>query len=151
MLPKLNKRAQTTAEYAILIAIVVGAVVAMQVYIRRGMQERIKNVVDHVGIKADANEQPIGESNFGFTGRQYEPYYTSSSSLSGRQSSEQEVLGGKGEVGRGSGEQTKQARQQVTGWTGDDLAAVPTDDVTPTTVPDKPAAPAVSTPLPQTD
>ncbi len=37
-----NKRAQSTAEYAILIALVVGAVVAMQTYVKRGIQARQK-------------------------------------------------------------------------------------------------------------
>ncbi len=37
-----NKKAQSTAEYAILIALVVGAVVAMQTYVKRGIQARQK-------------------------------------------------------------------------------------------------------------
>ncbi len=43
---KLSKKAQSTAEYAILIAIVVGALVGMQIYVRRGLQGRIADVVD---------------------------------------------------------------------------------------------------------
>jgi len=66
MLRKLGKRAQTTAEYAILIAIVVGAVVAMQVYVRRGLQARVKDAVDKT-------EGDI------FTTKQYEPYYVDTS------------------------------------------------------------------------
>ena len=41
-----NKRAQTTAEYAILIALVVAAVVGMQTYVKRGLQARYKDVGD---------------------------------------------------------------------------------------------------------
>lgn len=143
MLPKLNKRAQTTAEYAILIAIVIGAVVAMQVYMRRGMQGRIRNVVDHVGAGGQ-----VGNSAFAFTSEQYEPYYTSSEASSGRQSSEQEILGKGGVVGRSAAEQTKQNREVVSGWTATDVAtdqgtvnaAAPTRPATPS-VPDPDAAP----------
>lgn len=41
-----RKKAQSTAEYAIIIAIVVGALVAMQVYVKRGMQGRFKDAVE---------------------------------------------------------------------------------------------------------
>ncbi len=144
MLPKLNKRAQTTAEYAILIAIVVGAVVAMQVYIRRGMQGRIRNVVDHVGAGGNVGGDT---ASFAFTAEQYEPYYTSSESSSGRNSKEQEVLGKGGVVGRRSGEQTKQERQQVSGWgISDKAAAEYGSKVLVTTAPTQPALPSVPDP-----
>ncbi|MCX5714624.1 MAG: hypothetical protein NT033_07460 [Candidatus Omnitrophica bacterium] len=117
MLPKLNKRAQTTAEYAILIAIVIGAVVAMQMYIRRGVQGRIRNVVDHVGSGGK-----VGDADFTFSKEQYEPYYASSEATSGRQSNEQEILGKGGVVGRAAVEQTKQNRQVVNGWLATDTA-----------------------------
>jgi hypothetical protein len=63
---KFNKKGQNTAEYAILIALVVAAAVAMQTYVKRGMQGGIKFGVDKLK-KAD-----------GRTG-QYEPYYLESS------------------------------------------------------------------------
>ncbi len=44
----LNKKGQNTAEYAILIALVVAAVVAMQTYVKRSMQAGIKFAVDKV-------------------------------------------------------------------------------------------------------
>ena len=78
MLRKLRKSAQTTAEYAILIAIVVGAVVAMQVYVRRGIQGRIRAAVDYVG-SADTNAIGDSQSAAMFQNNtQYEPYYASS-------------------------------------------------------------------------
>ena len=73
MLRRLGKRAQTTAEYAILIALVVGAVVAMQIYVKRGIQGRVRNVVDHTGAGGDVAGQTLN-----FTAEQYEPYYTTS-------------------------------------------------------------------------
>ncbi len=44
---RLNRKAQSTAEYAIVIALVIGAVMAMQVYVRRGLQGRMKGSVDN--------------------------------------------------------------------------------------------------------
>ena len=49
MLVHLNKKAQSTLEYAVLIAIVVGALIAMQVYIKRGIQGRWKQASDDIG------------------------------------------------------------------------------------------------------
>lgn len=39
----LIKKAQNTAEYAILIALVVGAAIGMQTYVKRGLQGRVKD------------------------------------------------------------------------------------------------------------
>lgn len=120
MLRKLmrNKVAQTTAEYAILIAIVVGAVVAMQVYVRRGIQGRIRNVVDHV----DSG----GAADFNFTAEQYEPYYNAVASNTTRGSSMSENLGKGGVLDRNLTEDTGQARQTKTGWNETDTAGLPT-------------------------
>ncbi len=49
MFIRLNKRAQSTLEYAVVIAIVVAALIAMQVYIKRGLQGRWKQAADDVG------------------------------------------------------------------------------------------------------
>lgn len=64
-LRRLGRMGQSTAEYAIVFALVVAAAIAMQVYVKRGLQGRVKNVVDHT-------EGDI------FTGEQYEPYYMAS-------------------------------------------------------------------------
>lgn len=73
MLRILGKKAQTTAEYAILIALIVGAVVAMQVYVKRGIQGRVRDVVDHTGASGK-----IAGEDFQFSTGQYEPYYNKS-------------------------------------------------------------------------
>jgi len=44
-----NKRAQSTLEYAILIAVVVGALIGMQTYVKRGLQGRLRAATDDVG------------------------------------------------------------------------------------------------------
>ena len=46
-----NKKAQTTFEYAVLITIVVGAILAMHTYMRRAVQGRLK------GVELDLNEE----------------------------------------------------------------------------------------------
>jgi len=45
----LNKRGQSTLEYAVIIAVVVGALLAIQVYIKRGVQGRLKQASDDIG------------------------------------------------------------------------------------------------------
>ncbi|MFH0753752.1 MAG: hypothetical protein V2A70_04235 [Candidatus Omnitrophota bacterium] len=61
-----NKKAQNTAEYAILIALVVGGVIAMQTYTQRALQGRLRDA--SVGLRDQTNS--IGKT------LQYEPYYT---------------------------------------------------------------------------
>ncbi len=61
-----GKKGQNTAEYAILLALVVAAAVAMQTYVKRSLQGGIKYAVD----KVKKNDTAQG---------QYEPYYMASS------------------------------------------------------------------------
>lgn len=63
-----NKAGQNTAEYAILIALIVGVAIAMQTYIKRGLQGRVKDAVD----KMATDTSTLG------TTTQYEPYYLES-------------------------------------------------------------------------
>jgi len=63
-----NKRAQQTAEYALLISLVVAAVIAMQTYAQRAIQARIRDAAQHMAT--ETNE--LGTTN------QYEAYYQSS-------------------------------------------------------------------------
>lgn len=60
----IHKKAQNTAEYAILIALVIGAAIAMQTYVKRSWQGGVKYAVDKI-------------KKSGGTG-QYEPYYLKS-------------------------------------------------------------------------
>jgi len=70
----LNRKGQNIAEYSILIALVIAAAVAMQVYVRRGIQGRMADAVDH----APDTDLVAGQA-ISFTTKQYEPYYTDSS------------------------------------------------------------------------
>lgn len=77
-----NRRGQSTAEYAILIAVVIAAVVGMQLYVKRGMQAKFKGVSDaysQVGgeIGGDASGTPLIDA----IRTQYEPYYAADGQL----------------------------------------------------------------------
>ena len=54
MFKYLNKRrqkGQSTLEYAILIIIIIGALLSIQVYIKRGIQGRLKSATDDIGTQ----------------------------------------------------------------------------------------------------
>jgi len=71
----LNKKGQNTAEYAILIALVVAVALAMQTYVKRGIQGRVHDeVVDMANGTAELT--PTGQQPT----QQYEPYYLDSTS-----------------------------------------------------------------------
>ena len=78
-----SRKAQNTAEYAILIALVIGVFSAMQIYVRRSLNARVKGGADMLPRtvlgQAETNGD-IFDTNFlgnpadpGYT--QYEPYY----------------------------------------------------------------------------
>lgn len=60
-----NKKAQNTAEYALLIALVVAGVIAMQTYAQRALQARVRDA----GLYLTNTTSTLGTTN------QYEPYY----------------------------------------------------------------------------
>lgn len=50
MLQYLNqKRGQSTLEYAVLATVIIGALLTIQVYIKRGVQGRLKTAADDIG------------------------------------------------------------------------------------------------------
>lgn len=49
MRAKLTRKAQSTLEYAILILIVIVALLAMQVYLKRGIQGRMRESSENIG------------------------------------------------------------------------------------------------------
>jgi len=78
-----NKKAQNTAEYALLIALVVAGVIAMQTYAQRALQARIH---DASGYMAQSSNGVLGNST------QYEPYYLQSNYSSNSASDENKRL-----------------------------------------------------------
>ena len=70
-----KRKAQSTLEYAVLIIIVIGALLSIQVYIKRGIQGRLRSAADDIGeqysvgnmnvrtithVGSDSNETFIG-------------------------------------------------------------------------------------------
>ncbi len=76
-----NKRAQSTAEYAILIGLVVAALLAMQTYVKRGLNAKMKDATDTY-----ATTVGLGATT------QYEPYYFGQSLTTGQTGSETKSL-----------------------------------------------------------
>lgn len=48
-----SKNGQTTLEYAILVMIIIGALLTIQSYIKRGIQGRVKSSADDIGEQYD--------------------------------------------------------------------------------------------------
>ena len=84
MLRKLikNKKAQNTAEYAILISLVVAGIIAMQTYAQRALQARVRDAA--IFLKNET-------SGLGAT-LQYEPYYLETNYLVDRDEKESQIL-----------------------------------------------------------
>ena len=57
-LNKRRKKGQSTLEYAVLIIIIIGALLSIQVYIKRGIQGRLKGAADDIG-----DQFSVGNSN----------------------------------------------------------------------------------------
>jgi Flp pilus assembly pilin Flp len=51
----MNRKAQSTLEYALIIAAVVGALVAINAYMKKGVQGRLKESTDQIGKQFDAS------------------------------------------------------------------------------------------------
>src|SRR3990167_6492257 len=64
-----ERKGQSTVEYALIIGVIVGSLVAMQTYVKRGLQARYHDGVQFLASETDE----LGSTN------QYEPYYLSSS------------------------------------------------------------------------
>ena len=91
----LNKKGQNTAEYAILIALIIAAAVGMQTYVKRGLQGRVQEATKHVGTSQD-----VGGVNLNFTGNQYEPYYAESDTKVRSERTADEEMGNRGAITR---------------------------------------------------
>lgn len=113
----ITRRGQSTAEYAVLIAVAVGAIVAMQIYVKRGIQGKVKGAMDHFTSQGTAETGTIA---------QYEPYTASSdyNVVQGRSAVETMAVGGSvARTGisetttRTGSSRTEVDRTQDTNWT----------------------------------
>jgi len=82
-----RKKAQSTAEYVIVLGLVVGAVVAMQTYVKRGLQARVKEATDYTYTPELVTKKTIFNGSL-----QYEPYYLKSDFTSTKTSESTEDL-----------------------------------------------------------
>ena len=86
----LNKKGQNTAEYALLISLVVAAIIAMQTYAQRALQARISDAA--VYMINGTNQPSAGGPGLGATD-QYEPYYLTTNYEVTRDTAQREILG----------------------------------------------------------
>ena len=78
-----NKKAQNTAEYAILISLVVAGIIAMQTYAQRALQARVRDAGQYLSTETST----LGDAV------QYEPYYLSTNYDVRRDEAETQRLG----------------------------------------------------------
>jgi hypothetical protein len=100
------RKAQSTAEYAIVIGLVIAAAVAMQVYVKRGIQGKVKDATDYVDSDASG---VLGKTS------QYEPYYMGSEMQAGRQAQSKETTEEGGAVTRTEDETSTRTGTQTIG------------------------------------
>lgn len=75
MLKFLRKRkAQSTLEYAVLIIIVIGALLSIQTYIKRGVQGRLRQASDDIGDQYSVGNMNMVRTTV-FHGRTNETYH----------------------------------------------------------------------------
>ena len=81
-LRKRKIKGQSTLEYAVLIIIIIGALLSIQVYIKRGLQARYHDGIQFLGAQtSDVDSIPATAES---AKHQYEPYYLDSSYDSSR-------------------------------------------------------------------
>lgn len=94
-----NKKAQNTAEYAILISLVVAGIIAMQTYAQRALQARVR----------DASIYLTNQTGFLGNTAQYEPYYAQSNFVVATQDSKSQILQGDAVSHFGNSSSTREA------------------------------------------
>lgn len=109
-----NRKAQNTAEYALLIALVVAGVIAMQTYAQRAMQARIHDAAQYMATTGSNTAIGLGNST------QYEPYYLNSDYNVGTNSVDNKRLG-QGLVGADSQSNRVRTGYQTTTYNNSDM------------------------------
>ncbi len=86
------KKAQSVTEYAILLGIVIGAFAGMQIYLKRGIQARVKTGTD--AVTSSSATFTVGDYSTTFSSlSQYEPYDSESRGESYQESVKQQHMG----------------------------------------------------------
>ena len=94
--PKKTRSGQSMAEYAIVLTVVITAIVAMQIYVKRGLQGKVRDVTDAVGFGLTKAQGITKVTN------QYEPYYAQSNYNTSQNQSVNEQYQAGGAVARNS-------------------------------------------------
>jgi uncharacterized protein (UPF0333 family) len=97
MFLRLNKRGQSTLEYALLIGVIVAALIAMQVYMKRGVQGKIRDATDQIG-------------------EQYSPGYTTGAITMDSNSTTHEVVVNKTTTSDATKTQNQTSTENVAGY-----------------------------------
>ena len=125
---KLNKKGQSIMEYAILVSLVITALTGMQLYVRRGLQAKIKDASDNLPnyIRKQTDVASGDIFNEGHT--QYEPYYRGGSETESTTTRGTEKFIAKDEAGQR--ELTDQSRSTkgfttIGSWTNWDTGDMP--------------------------
>ena len=109
-----NRKAQNTAEYALLIALVVAGVIAMQTYAQRALQARVHDASVYLANNGGTNSSIIGNST------QYEPYYLNSDYNTTLNSTEDKRLG-QGLVAQDSASNRARTGEQESNYNASDM------------------------------
>jgi hypothetical protein len=62
MRSKNRYKGQSTLEYAVIIAVVVGALLAIQIYMKRGIQGKLRDSTDQIGEQFDAENTAVNRT-----------------------------------------------------------------------------------------
>ena len=106
-----NRKAQNTAEYALLIALVVAGVIAMQTFAQRALQARVHDASGYLSTAGGCETIGLGQNT------QYEPYYINSQYTVNTISDDTKRLGN-GIVGANDGSNRVRSGSETTTYNG---------------------------------
>ena len=70
MRKRFSKRGQSTLEYAVLIVVIIAALIAMQVYIKRGVQGRLRESSDQIGEQFSPGYTVSNQTTYSYSNTQ---------------------------------------------------------------------------------
>jgi len=112
---RLTRKGQSTAEYAIVIGLVLAAVMGMQVYVKRGIQGKVKDA-------SDAKVVYSGTSDYGVNSyTQYEPQYSTTIGMASTRDVTEKAT-----VSKGGGVKREIVGEEVSSRTGTQEVLAPT-------------------------
>ncbi len=129
---RLNKKGQSIMEYAVLVSLVIAALTGMQLYVKRGLQAKIKDASDNIPNYVRGKTELLAGEIYNEGHTQYEPYYrgdstTTSTSVSG---TEKFVVTGDSGQRQVTGRTRKITGNSTTGgWLNVDTGDLPVEEV----------------------